>query len=107
MSGANCSSFSTWLILPSLSYITKCLTCGARNEHPTRSCPISKTCFTCGMKGHINAVREVALFPVHYFTSLARHVLIEIQRECQTSAGTTTVPAVGHICTIQMFVMLD
>ncbi|PFH52703.1 hypothetical protein AMATHDRAFT_107883, partial [Amanita thiersii Skay4041] len=32
-----------------------CLTCGARNEHVTRSCPISKVCFTCGMKGHINA----------------------------------------------------
>ncbi|EGN93064.1 hypothetical protein SERLA73DRAFT_190229 [Serpula lacrymans var. lacrymans S7.3] len=31
-----------------------CLTCGARDEHSTRSCPISKTCFTCGMKGHIN-----------------------------------------------------
>ncbi|KAL4075882.1 hypothetical protein J3A83DRAFT_2072962 [Scleroderma citrinum] len=33
---------------------TKCLTCGARNDHSTRSCPISKTCFSCGMKGHIN-----------------------------------------------------
>ncbi|KAJ7180045.1 hypothetical protein C8R43DRAFT_971416 [Mycena crocata] len=32
-----------------------CLTCGARDEHPTRSCNIGKTCFTCGMKGHINA----------------------------------------------------
>ncbi|KAI0796270.1 hypothetical protein BC629DRAFT_1286346, partial [Irpex lacteus] len=31
-----------------------CLTCGARDEHSTRSCPISKVCFTCGMKGHIN-----------------------------------------------------
>ncbi|KAI6047204.1 hypothetical protein EDC04DRAFT_2556591, partial [Pisolithus marmoratus] len=31
-----------------------CLTCGARDEHSTRSCPISKTCYTCGMKGHIN-----------------------------------------------------
>ncbi|KAF9651267.1 hypothetical protein BDM02DRAFT_3091516, partial [Thelephora ganbajun] len=31
-----------------------CLTCGARDDHSTRSCPISKTCFTCGMKGHIN-----------------------------------------------------
>ncbi|KAH9173391.1 hypothetical protein EDB89DRAFT_724666 [Lactarius sanguifluus] len=31
-----------------------CLTCGVRDEHSTRSCPISKTCFTCGMKGHIN-----------------------------------------------------
>jgi len=34
----------------------QCLTCGARDEHSTRSCPISKVCFTCGMKGHINAV---------------------------------------------------
>ena len=32
----------------------QCLTCGARDEHSTRSCPISKTCYTCGMKGHIN-----------------------------------------------------
>ncbi|KIM46209.1 hypothetical protein M413DRAFT_441278 [Hebeloma cylindrosporum] len=32
-----------------------CLTCGVRNEHLTRSCPIGKVCFTCGMKGHINA----------------------------------------------------
>ncbi|KAF9259500.1 hypothetical protein L218DRAFT_874494, partial [Marasmius fiardii PR-910] len=32
-----------------------CLTCGARNEHTTHSCPISKVCFSCGMKGHINA----------------------------------------------------
>ena len=33
---------------------TQCLTCGARDDHSTRSCPISKTCYTCGMKGHIN-----------------------------------------------------
>ncbi|KAJ7129711.1 hypothetical protein C8R44DRAFT_872937 [Mycena epipterygia] len=32
-----------------------CLTCGARDEHPTRSCNIGKTCFSCGMKGHINS----------------------------------------------------
>ncbi|KAJ6599088.1 hypothetical protein DFH09DRAFT_1021879 [Mycena vulgaris] len=31
-----------------------CMTCGARDEHPTRNCNIGKTCFTCGMKGHIN-----------------------------------------------------
>jgi hypothetical protein len=30
-----------------------------RDEHSTRSCPIGKTCFTCGMKGHINKVRGV------------------------------------------------
>jgi hypothetical protein len=39
--------------------IIQCLTCGARNEHSTRSCPISKVCFTCGMKGHINAVSSL------------------------------------------------
>ncbi|CAK5275561.1 unnamed protein product [Mycena citricolor] len=32
-----------------------CSTCGARDDHPTRLCNISKTCFSCGMKGHINA----------------------------------------------------
>ncbi|KAH6914929.1 hypothetical protein BKA70DRAFT_559493 [Coprinopsis sp. MPI-PUGE-AT-0042] len=32
-----------------------CLTCGARDDHSTRSCPISKECFNCGMKGHISA----------------------------------------------------
>ncbi|KAJ6484983.1 hypothetical protein C8R47DRAFT_1016740 [Mycena vitilis] len=31
-----------------------CLTCGARDQHPTRLCNVSKTCFNCGMKGHIN-----------------------------------------------------
>ncbi|KAI0040647.1 hypothetical protein FA95DRAFT_1549574 [Auriscalpium vulgare] len=31
-----------------------CLTCGARDEHSTRGCPISKKCFNCGMRGHIN-----------------------------------------------------
>lgn len=39
----------------------KCLTCGARDEHSTRSCPISKTCYTCGMKGHINKVRMLVI----------------------------------------------
>ncbi|KAF9035994.1 hypothetical protein BJ165DRAFT_644535 [Panaeolus papilionaceus] len=32
-----------------------CLTCGARDEHSTRSCVTTKSCFTCGTKGHINA----------------------------------------------------
>ncbi|KAJ7638788.1 hypothetical protein FB45DRAFT_827354 [Roridomyces roridus] len=32
-----------------------CLTCGARDDHPTARCDISKTCFSCGMKGHINS----------------------------------------------------
>ncbi|KAJ7095359.1 hypothetical protein B0H15DRAFT_107757 [Mycena belliarum] len=36
-------------------HVLICLTCGVRDEHPTRSCNIGKTCFTCGMKGHINA----------------------------------------------------
>ncbi|KAH8118463.1 hypothetical protein DFH11DRAFT_1796994 [Phellopilus nigrolimitatus] len=31
-----------------------CLTCGAHDEHTTRGCPIIKTCFTCGLKGHVN-----------------------------------------------------
>ncbi|THH12398.1 hypothetical protein EW145_g60 [Phellinidium pouzarii] len=31
-----------------------CLTCGAHDEHSTRGCPIVKTCFNCGLKGHIN-----------------------------------------------------
>ena len=44
-----------------LHTLTQCLTCGARDEHSTRSCPISKTCFTCGMKGHINKVCDVPL----------------------------------------------
>ncbi|KAJ7591065.1 hypothetical protein C8J56DRAFT_934584 [Mycena floridula] len=31
-----------------------CLTCGLRNgDHSTYSCPISKICFRCGLKGHI------------------------------------------------------
>lgn len=30
-----------------------CLTCGARNEHSTFSCPVGKTCFGCGMRGHL------------------------------------------------------
>ncbi|KAL5487924.1 hypothetical protein ACEPAI_6032 [Sanghuangporus weigelae] len=33
--------------------VVVCLTCGAHNEHSTRQCPIVKTCFACGMKGHI------------------------------------------------------
>ncbi|KAF9043313.1 hypothetical protein BJ165DRAFT_236936 [Panaeolus papilionaceus] len=33
-----------------------CLTCGACDEHSTWSCSITKVHFTCGMKGHINAV---------------------------------------------------
>ncbi|KAH8092453.1 hypothetical protein BXZ70DRAFT_454075 [Cristinia sonorae] len=33
-------------------HVIICLTCGVRDEHPTRNCPISKVCFTCGMKGH-------------------------------------------------------
>ena len=41
------------------------MTCGARDEHSTRSCPISKTCFTCGMKGHINKVVNVLERLVH------------------------------------------
>jgi hypothetical protein len=41
---------------PSLTRPTQCLTCGARDDHSTRSCPISKECFNCGMKGHISAV---------------------------------------------------
>ncbi|KAF7355279.1 Protein air1 [Mycena sanguinolenta] len=32
-----------------------CLTCGARDDHPTHRCNIAKTCFNCGMKGHINS----------------------------------------------------
>lgn len=39
------------------NFAMKCLTCGASDEHSTRSCPISKTCYTCGMKGHINKVK--------------------------------------------------
>ncbi|KAF7332142.1 hypothetical protein MKEN_00095200 [Mycena kentingensis (nom. inval.)] len=31
-----------------------CQTCGVRDAHPTRSCNVSKHCFTCGMRGHIN-----------------------------------------------------
>lgn len=48
----------SWLKLPLVftNGVRQCLTCGARNEHLTRSCPIGKVCFTCGMKGHINAV---------------------------------------------------
>ncbi|KAJ8697893.1 hypothetical protein PTI98_004663 [Pleurotus ostreatus] len=30
-----------------------CLMCGARDEHTTRRCPISKRCFRCGRKGHV------------------------------------------------------
>ncbi|KZV75371.1 hypothetical protein PENSPDRAFT_647167 [Peniophora sp. CONT] len=30
-----------------------CMTCGVRGEHTTFGCPISKTCHTCGMKGHL------------------------------------------------------
>ncbi|KAL0949950.1 hypothetical protein HGRIS_009973 [Hohenbuehelia grisea] len=32
-----------------------CLTCGVRNEHPTRRCPISKVCFRCKLTGHISS----------------------------------------------------
>ncbi|KAF7301653.1 hypothetical protein MIND_00730800 [Mycena indigotica] len=30
-----------------------CQTCGARDEHSTRSCNVSKHCFSCGMRGHV------------------------------------------------------
>ncbi|KAF9035967.1 hypothetical protein BJ165DRAFT_1509283, partial [Panaeolus papilionaceus] len=30
-----------------------CLTCGTRGKHSTRSCLTTKSCFTCGTKGHI------------------------------------------------------
>ncbi|KAJ7068254.1 hypothetical protein C8F01DRAFT_1117467 [Mycena amicta] len=30
-----------------------CQTCGARDEHSTRSCNVSRHCFSCGMRGHI------------------------------------------------------
>ncbi|KAF7313289.1 hypothetical protein HMN09_00484300 [Mycena chlorophos] len=30
-----------------------CQTCGARDEHSTRSCNVSKHCFNCGMRGHL------------------------------------------------------
>ncbi|CDZ97077.1 E3 ubiquitin ligase interacting with arginine methyltransferase [Phaffia rhodozyma] len=29
-----------------------CLTCGAIDEHSTRSCPVALTCFNCGQRGH-------------------------------------------------------
>ncbi|KIY71428.1 hypothetical protein CYLTODRAFT_487196 [Cylindrobasidium torrendii FP15055 ss-10] len=31
-----------------------CLTCGARNQHNQSHCPTQKSCFNCGMKGHLN-----------------------------------------------------
>ncbi|KAJ7498948.1 hypothetical protein FB451DRAFT_1203606 [Mycena latifolia] len=40
-------------------HVLICLTCGVRDEHSTRSCNIGKTCYTCGMKGHINIVCSV------------------------------------------------
>ena len=39
----------------------QCEKCGVRDEHLTRSCPMSKKCFTCGMTGHINKVRILLL----------------------------------------------
>ncbi|KAJ7744456.1 hypothetical protein DFH07DRAFT_1063351 [Mycena maculata] len=32
-----------------------CLTCGARDDHSTERCDVDKTCYKCGMKGHINS----------------------------------------------------
>lgn len=36
---------------------TQCLTCGARDEHSPRSCPILRICYNCNAKGHIAMVR--------------------------------------------------
>ncbi|KAJ7276358.1 hypothetical protein B0H12DRAFT_17263 [Mycena haematopus] len=42
-----------------------CLTCGARDDHPTHKCNIAKTCFKCGMKGHINSAGHVKIHCIY------------------------------------------
>ncbi|KAF8607517.1 hypothetical protein BDV93DRAFT_270854 [Ceratobasidium sp. AG-I] len=34
-----------------------CLTCGERDDHDTRNCPMRVVCFNCGGKGHVVSVR--------------------------------------------------
>lgn len=57
MSGADCECRAREIEYRLIAWI-QCLTCGARNEHSTRGCPISKVCYSCGMKGHINKVGD-------------------------------------------------
>lgn len=38
------------------STLPKCWTCGARDEHESRDCPINITCWNCGRRGHASAV---------------------------------------------------
>jgi hypothetical protein len=57
----------------------QCEKCGVRDEHLTRSCPMSKKCFTCGMTGHINKVHIywIILFEVDSYMRVIRIVQID------------------------------
>ena len=76
------------------------MTCGVHNEHSTRSCPISKTCFTCGLKGHINKACIYVRATIHASCStFFRIVRIDIQdTEFLTWKGITTAIVVDQTC---------
>lgn len=40
----------------------QCVTCGARNEHGSRSCPILRFCWRCRAKGHLAKVQILAIY---------------------------------------------
>lgn len=37
----------------------QCATCGKLDDHPTRHCPLTMTCFRCGQKGHQSRVSSI------------------------------------------------